>query len=213
MKQSIIIISFAIALLGPGLSTFAEDNGRIQKEKIVIQKLNQQSTNSIGQYRFPLTVNSFVKDLGQPDSTFTDDNESCPVGQIHTWCLRGQNLKIIVLGDVYKQKVDYSAESRLFAVAKCESGLPTGFAGLWGIQLGDSEKDLNQKLSRLQNQNKNINIKKNIKGAPLHVLFNSFPVSHHYSMKKDDLYFYFVINKQGRLEVIVQSSFDLSIVC
>jgi len=213
MKQKLIFSVVLVALLGAVLSTVAEDNGRIQKEKIIIQKFNQQSATSIGQYRFPLTVNSFVKDLGQPDSTFTDDNESCPVGQIHTWCLRSQNLKILVLGDNYKPKVDYSAESRLFAVAKCEPSKDTAFSGFWGIKLGDSDKEVNQKLSQIEKQNKNINLKWNIKGAPLHVLLNGFPVSHHHTMQKDNLYFYFVINKQGKLEVMIQSSFDLSIVC
>lgn len=213
MKQTLILIAVVGALCGVVLSSSADDNERIQTEKRLIQKFNYQAANSIGKYDFPLTVSSFVKDLGQPDSTFTDDNESCPVGQIHTWCLRSQNLKIIVLGDVYKPKVDYSVESRLFAVAKCGSGTPTGFGGLWGIQLGDSEKDVNQRLSEIQKQKKNVALKRNIKGTPLHVLLNGFPVSHHHSMNKDNLFFYFVINNQGRLEVIIQSTFDLSIAC
>jgi len=213
MKLTYLISVFAVALLGAVLPTFAADNGRLQKEKIIIQKFNQESANSIGQYRFPLTVNSFIKDLGHPDSAFTDQNESCPVGQIHTWCLGSQNLKIMVLGAAYKPEVNYSADSRLFAVAKCEPGKDTGFSGLWGIKLGDSDKEVYQKLSQIQKQNKQINLKMNIKGAPLHVLLNGFPVVQHHSMKKDNLFFYFVINKQDRLEVIIQSSFDLSIVC
>jgi hypothetical protein len=213
MKQTIILIMVAVALFGVGLLTFADDTGQIQREKIIIQKFNHQSTNSIGQYKFPLTVNSFVKELGKPDSTFKDENESCPVGQLHTWCLRSQNLKILVLGDVYKPTVDYSAPTRFFAVAKCDSGKDSGFSGIWGIKLGDSEKEINQKLSQLQKQNKKIIIRRNIKGAPLHVVFNVFHISHHHSVQKDNLYFYFVINKQGRLEIIVQSSFNLSTVC
>ncbi len=141
MKQGITFSVIAIALLGVVLSTFAEDNGRIKKEKIILQKFNQQSTNSIGQYRFPLTVNSFVKDLGQPDSTFIDDSsETCPICQVHSWCLRSQNLKILVLGDNYGPKVDYFVNCRLFAVAKCNSSKETKFKGLWGIELGDSDK-------------------------------------------------------------------------
>ena len=207
MKQIIISTIIALVLLGVGLLSFAEDNGRIQKEKTIIKKFNQ------GQYKFPLTVNSFVKDLGNPDSTFTDDNKSCPVGQIHTWCIRSQNLNLLVLGDVYKPKVNYSAASRLFAVAKCDSANDTSFSGLWGIKLGEPEKEVNQKLSQIQNQNKKIILKKDIKGTPLHVVFNGFSISHHHSIQKGNLYFYFIFNKQGRLEVIVQSSFDLSIVC
>lgn len=213
MKQTLIFIAIVGALLGVVLSSSAQDNERIQKEKIIIQKFNYQTANSIGKYGFPLTVSSFVKDLGQPDSTFTDDNVSCPVGQIHTWCLQSQNLKIIVLGDVYKPKVDYSSESRLFAIAKCAAGKATGFTGLWGIQLGDTDKEVNKKLSKIQKKDKQVELKRNIKGAPLHVILNGFPVSHYHSMNKGDLYFYFVINNQGRLEVIIQSSFDLSLVC
>ena len=194
-----------VAILGVSLLSFAEDNGRIQKE--ITMKFNE------GQYKFPLTVNAFVKNLGQPDSTFTDENESCPVGQMHVWCVKPQNLKVVVLGDVYEPKVNFSAESRLFAVAKCDSAKDTSFSGLWDIKLGETEKEINQKLSQIQKQNKKIIIKKDIKGPPLHVVFNSFSISHHHSIQKGNLYYYFIFNKQGRLEVIVYSSFDLSIVC
>lgn len=213
MKQVIFLFMIVAVLLGIRLSTFAEDKGRIQKEKIITQKFNEQTSNSIGQYRFPLTVNSFVKDLGRPDSTVTDQNESCPVGQIHTWCLRTENLKILVLGDHYKPNVDFSAESRLFALAKCGHGKDSGFTGLWGIKFGDSDREVNQKLIQIQKQNRQVSLKRNINGAPIHVLFNGWPISHHHSMKKDGLFFYFVMNKRGRLEVIIQSSFDLSTLC
>ncbi len=178
-----------------------------------MQKFNYESKNSIGKYTFPLTVNSFLKDLGQPNSTVTDDNESCPVGQIHTWCLQSENLKILVLGDNYNPKVDYSAESRLFAVAKCDSSKNTDFKGLWGIKLGDSDKAVSEKLTEIVRKNKKANLTRNIKGAPIHVFLNGFSIFHHHTIKKDNLYFYFVINKHGKLEVILQSSFDLSIAC
>jgi hypothetical protein len=213
MKQRLILIVGTLGVLGLAPSTFADDNARIQKEKMVIQKFNHESTNSIGKYNFPLTVNSFTKDLGQPDSTLTDDNESCPVGQIHSWCLRSQNLNILVLGDHYQANVNYSAEARLFAVAKCDSAKDTGFNGLWGIRLGDSDSKVNEKLSQIVKQNKSSKLKTNIKGAPIHLFLNGFSISHHHTMQKDDLYFYFVMNREGKLEVIIQSSFDLSIAC
>lgn len=213
MKLKLILIVVTLAVLGLAPSTFADDNARIQKEKMVIQKFNHQSMKSIGKYGFPLTVNSFVKDLGQPDSTFTDDNESCPVGQIHTWCLQSQNVKVLVLGDNYKSNVDYSAESRLFSVAKCEPGKDAGFNGLWGIRLGESDKKVQEKLSQIVKKNKNSNLKTNIKRPPIHVLLNGFSVSHHHTLQKGGIYFYFVMDKEGKLDVIIQSSFDLSIVC
>lgn len=213
MKQILIFIAIVVALLGVIRSTFAEDNGRIQEEKKRIQKFNYQAANSIGKYRFPLTVNSFFKDLGQPDSTFTDDNMTCPVGQYHTWCLQSQNLKILVLGDHYEPDVNYSAESRLFGIAKCEQGKDTGYNGLWGIKLGDSDKQVRDYLFRIVKKNKGSNLKTNIKGRPIHVILNSYTVSHHHTLEKGGLYFYFIINKEGKLDVIIQSSFDLSIVC
>ena len=213
MKQTLILIVGALAFLGLVLSTFANDNVRIQKEKMLIQKFNHAATNSIGKYSFPLTINSFVKDLGQPDSTFTDENETCPIGQIHTWCLRSQNLKILVLGDNYDPNVDYSADCRLFAVAKCDSRKKTNFKGLWGIKLGDSDKAVKEKLSQIVRNNKNITLTQNNKRAPIHVFLNEFSISHHHTIKKDNQYFYFVINKDGTLEVILQSSMNLSIAC
>jgi hypothetical protein len=202
-----------VIFLGLVLSTLADDSGRIQKEKMAIRKFNHEGTNSIGKYSFPLKVNSFLKDLGQPDSTFIDDNESCPVGQIHIWCLRSQNFKILVLGDNYKSKVDYSAESHLFAVAKCETEKETGFNGFLRIRLGDSDRQVIEKLSNIVKQNRKGNLKTNIEGAPIHVLLNSFSVSHHHTIERNNLYFYFLINKQGTLEAIMQSSFDLSSIC
>lgn len=212
MKHKLIIV-VAIIVLGFSASNFSDDKGRQDNEKMIIQKFNYESVNSIGKYGFPLTVNSFVKDLGPPDSTFTDDNESCPVGQIHTWCLRSQNLKIMVLGDHYNPKVDYSAECRLFAVAKCDSSKDTEFKGLWGIKLGDSDKAVKERLLQLVGKNRNIILSKDNKRAPIHVFLKGFSISHHHTIKKDNLYLYFVINKNGKLEVILQSSMDLSTAC
>lgn len=214
IKQGITFSVIAIALLGVVLSTFAEDSGRIKKENILLQKFNQQSINSIGQYRFPLTVNSFVKDLGKPDSTFTDDSsETCPIGQVHSWCLKSQNLQVLVLGDNYDPRIDYSANCRLFAVAKCNSSKESKFKGLWGIKLGDSDKAVKEKLLRLAKNNRNVTLTQNNKRAPIHVFLNEFSISHHHTLKKDGHYFYFVINKDGMLEVILQSDMDLSIAC
>jgi hypothetical protein len=213
MKYKIILTEVALTIFALSSLNFADDNARLQKEKVIIQKFNHESANSIGKYNFPLRVNSFIKDLGRPDSTFTDDNESCPVGQIHTWCLPSQNLKILVLGDNYKPEVNYSADSRLFAIAKCEPGKDTAFNGLWGIRLGVSDNEVKEKLSQIVKKNKNSNLKTSIIGPPIHVLLTGFSVSHHHTLQKDNLYFYFVIGKDGRLEVILQSSFDLSIAC
>jgi len=213
VRQTLIFSLVTFAFIGMVLSTLAADNGGIQNENIIIQKFNHEATNSIGKYSFPLTVNSFVKDIGQPASTFTDNHETCPIGQIHTWSFRSQNLTLLVLGDKYDPKVDYSAKSRLFAVAKCDSGKDTAFNGLWGIRLGDSDKQVIERLSQIVKQNRKGNLKRNIKGVPIHVLLNGFSVSHHHTIEKDNIYFYFVINKNGRLEVILQSSFDLSTAC
>lgn len=167
LKQRLFLTLVAFTALGLSPLTFADDNARILKEKMLIQKFNHESKKSIGKYSFPLTVNSFFKDLGRPDSTFTDDNETCPVGQIHSWCLRSQNLNILVLGDHYKQKADYSAGSRLFAVAKCDTNKNTEFKGLWGLKLGDSDKTVKEGLLQIAGKNKNTVLSLNSKGAPI----------------------------------------------
>jgi hypothetical protein len=77
-------------------------------------------------------------------------------------------------------------ESRLFAVAKFDSGKDMGFNRLWGIKLGDSDKQVNEKLSQIMKQDRNIKLKRNIKGAPIHVLLNSFSVTHYHTIKKGD---------------------------
>jgi len=168
MKHKLIFVVLIIVIL-VFTSIFADDKGRLDNEKLIMQKFNYESMNSIGKYVFPLTVNSFVKDLGSPDSTVTDDNETCPVGQIHTWCLRSQNLNILVLGDNYNPKVDFSADCRLFAIAKCDSSKSTEFKELWGIKLGDSDKAVKEKISEIARKNRNVIFTKNNKGAPIHV--------------------------------------------
>ncbi len=219
MKIKILINTVSITLLAVVLSAasiIAGERSRTpQKEKAAIHNFNIKSQNAIGKYRFPLTVNSFVTDIGLPDSTFVDNGDTCPIGQLHDWCLSSENFAVSVLGDNYAEKIDYSASSRLFAVKKCDSTKDTSFQGLWGIKLGDSDKTVKAKLDIIIKENKirNLSLSKSSEGSPIHSFLDGQTIAYQYILKNGELYFYFMIDKKGKLAIIVQADFDILIAC
>lgn len=222
MKLTTIIRTVSVIFLAVVLSAASIHAGQrsrtSQKEKTAMTNFNIQSNRSIGKYAFPLTVNSFVKDLGHPDSTFfdsADEGNTCPIGQLHDWCLKSSNLAVSVLGDDYTEKKNYAANSRLFAVKKCDNSKNTSFHGLWGIKLGDSGDIVKAKLDKIIKENKlrNLSLSKSSEGSPIHLFLGGQTVAYQYIVKNGDLYFYFMIDKKGQLVVIVQSDFDILIAC
>ena len=215
MKINKITVSvLLIALLAATPIVVAKQSRTLKQEKAAMTNFNIQSNNSIGKYPFPLTVNSFVKDLGPPDSTFPDtgdEGNTCPTGQLHKWCLKSENFAVSVLGDDYTEKINYEARSRLFLVKKCNYSKPTSFQGLWGIKLGESERSVKAKLEQTIKYKKalNLSLSKSTAISP----FGGGAVYQYVLTNGDNLYFFFGIDEQGRLIMIMQAEFDVLNTC
>jgi len=219
MKTRIIILSIVIVVLFTALQLLAAEQGRSpRQEKAAMANFNFQSNTSIGKYAFPLTVNSFTKDLGPPDSTVldsADEGNTCPIGQLHDWCLKSANFAVSVLGDDYLEKKNYAASSRLFAVKKCDKTKETTFQGLWGLKLGDTDNIVKAKLDKIIKENKirNLSLSKSSESSPIYSFLDGQSIAYQYIIKNGDLYFYFMIDKKGKLAIIVQADFDILIAC
>lgn len=128
------------------------------------------STSFFKKHIFPQKVSAFVNTFAKPDNTYVDDNEGCPIGQLHNWQLKDQNIELLVLGDCYKKEIDYSAGSRLYAVRKIDDKAITSFEDVWGVKLGDSDTVVKEKLEKFIKSYPDFNLKQDTNGSPVHVM-------------------------------------------
>lgn len=154
--------------------------------------------------------------LGNQKKTIVDDNETCPIGQLHIWSFKKVNFKVFVLGDEYASNIDYNASTRFFAVKKNDENKESKFGGFIGIGLGNTDKEVETKLEKFVKDNPIYTYSKEPGISPVHgflLPFTSFKYQYILSDKNNDLYFYFLINKNGVLEVIVQTNFNVLAAC
>lgn len=105
----------------PSKTNVDKDLTEVEKEYIkMIVEIEEEKTNSgfvkkelkrlISEYELPLNISKIVDIIGKPDSTFIDDDFTCPVGQIHFWKTKG----LTFLEDNYSGKKTYDKDVRLF---------------------------------------------------------------------------------------------------
>jgi len=170
------------------------------------------STSFFKKYIFPQKVSSFVNTLSKPADTYVDDNEGCPIGQLHNWLLKDQNFELLVLGDCYNPEVDYSASSRLYAVRKIDDDAPTSFDEVWGIKLGDSDIVVKEKLDQLIKGYPDLNLTQDENGSPVHCHVAG-KMKHQYVLSKDGIYLFFIIDMNDHLETIMYTTIDVRAAC
>lgn len=169
-------------------------------------------TSSFKKYQFPLKVNAFTSSFGKPNDTYVDDNEGCPIGQLHNWILKDQNIEWLVLGDSYEPEIDYSADSRLYAVRKIDSEAPTPFEDVWGIKLGDSDATVKEKLEKLIKDYPALNLTQDTNGSPVHCHVIG-RMKHQYVLSGDGIYLFFMIGTNDQLETIMYTTIDVRAAC
>ncbi len=165
-------------------------------------------------YDLPLTVDQVVADLGSPDSTYIDDNELCPIGQLHSWDLKDKNYTLLVLGDSYYKKANYRAGSRLFGVKKGNQNGTSKFEGFLEIRLDDPEAEVKRKLESFVAGNPGFSVSQSDGSSAVHPFFcpdNQFKLQ--YILESGGTYIYFLINKAGRLAAVVKASFNVLVAC
>lgn len=190
------------------------DKRHLEGNKTLVLKSPLQGQIALGGFSFPLTVDKVIKDLGSPDHTFVDDNGSCPIGQLHSWRFDAGNYMFSALGDCYKEKLDYKANSRLIGVQKCDPDRPSRFEGFLGIRLDDSEEDVKMRLDSFVTDNPMFRVWQSDDGSPIHPFFgvcNQF--KHQYVLESSEVLFFFMINKGNKLEAIVQATFNVLAAC
>lgn len=165
-------------------------------------------------YDFPLTVNQVINNIGAPDSTYIDNDEGCPFGQMHSWNVRDKNYTILVLGDSYGKKSDFSAQSRLFGLKKINSGNPSKFDGLLNIRLDDSSEEVKRKLESFVASNQTFHISLNSNRTVVLTLFcRPAKFKHQYILENVGTYIHFIINKENKLEAIIKASLNIFEAC
>jgi len=165
-------------------------------------------------YDLPLTVGHVVTDLGLPGSTFIDDNELCPIGQLHSWDFKNDNYVLLVLGDSYSEKASYRAGSRLFGVKKGNQKRPSKFEGFLEIRMDDPEAEVKRKLKSFVARNPGYSISHNDRGSPVHRFFCPYKqYKLQYILESGGAYIYFIINKTGRLVAVIKASFNVLNAC
>jgi len=164
-------------------------------------------------YMFPLHVDAFAKAYGKPADTFVDQNEGCPIGQLHKWHLKDRNVELLVLGDDYDSQINYDAGCRLYAVRKGNSKTATKFDGVWGIQLGDSDMTVNAKLEKLIQNDPSIKLTRDSNGSAVHCHVIGGGMKHQYVLSKGNVFLYFMVGENGNLETIMFATFDVRTAC
>ncbi len=172
-----------------------------------------QPNSFFKRYSVPLLqVGSFVSSYKKPNDTFVDDNEGCPIGQLHNWLLKDQNIELLVLGDCYNKEVDYSASSRLYAVRKIDANASASFEDLWGIKLGDSDKLVKDKLDKFIKSYPGFDLVQDSNGSPVHGHVAG-RMKHQYVLSKEGIYLFFIIDMNNRLETIMYTTIDVRAAC
>ena len=185
--------------------------------KTVEQKIDYNSipfrpNSFFKKYSFPLKVDAFVSTLNKPNDTYVDNNEGCPIGQLHNWLLKDQNIELLVLGDCYNPEVEYSADSRLYAVRKIDGSASSSFEDVWGIKLGDSDAVVKEKLEQVIKNYPGLYLEQDTNGSPVHGHVAG-KMKHQYVLSKDGMYLFFIIDTNDLLETIMYTEMGVRAAC
>jgi len=118
--------------------------------------LNDTLQLNIGEFLFPLKINDFITEFGEPESVELPDlDDPSPWGQFYEWNINSKNLRVIALGDDYNSdSPNYNAESRLFSISMLDPRLVIDIKMPLNTNLGMSVKDLEGKINNFLKRNK-----------------------------------------------------------
>lgn len=213
-KREKILSGILVSLALAGLVFYIIDPFSVKavEQKIDYNAIPFRTDSFFKKYLFPLKVDAFVSTFSKPNDTYVDNNESCPIGQMHNWLLKDQNIELLVLGDCYNPEVDYSADSRLYAVRKIDDSANASFEDVWGVELGDSDTVVKEKLEKLIKNYPGLNLVHDEKSSPVHCHVVG-KIKHQYVLSKDGMYLFFMIGTNDLLETIMYTTIDVRAAC
>ena len=92
------------------------------------------------------SISVFLTKLSKPDKVLIDDDEDCPIGQLHIWSKARTDYEIIVLADDYSTIPNDQAKSRLFMIKLKEDAINQP-CYKYGIRLGDQYDSVLSKIN------------------------------------------------------------------
>lgn len=213
-KREKILSGFVVALAIAAVIFYVIDPFAVKtvEQKIDYSAIPFQPDSFFKKYSFPLNVDAFLKTFNKPNDTYVDDNEGCPIGQMHNWLLKDQNIELLVLGDCYNKEVDYSADARLYAVRKIDDNASATFEDVWGVKLGDTDAVVKEKLEKLITNYSGLNLEQDNNGSPVHGHVAG-KMKHQYVISKDGMYLFFIIGTNDLLEAIIYTTMDVRDAC
>jgi hypothetical protein len=168
-------------------------------------------SNILPDFSFTSSIPRAVDSLGDPDKTFIHKDITCPIGQLHYWNDSIKNQQVVILGDDYSGKENFSAKSRYYTIQSLNTSKPSKFS-FSGIKLGEPEQSVKQKIDCLLSKNPNFIFNENGGQSIVeeHYVENQ---QKQYVISKTGLYIRFIIDSNERLKCIVFSSFNDHIAC
>ena len=154
-------------------------------------------------------VKYFVNLLGTPDSTISDNNDpSCPFGQLSFWNKTKNNLKVIVLGDDYSGKTNFKATTRyvIFQSLRDKDSLFVFKQVYFKMTLDSFKKTLKVGFDKSKVDGGIEEFDKKSAGTVL--LSTGIDFVKGYFLKDGDYFYYFLFNKDLKLEFVIKSTFD-----
>lgn len=174
--------------------------------------LAESSMTTIGKVELPMKLEFFIESFGKPDSTFIDPDEWCPVGQIHYWNLENENFRFMVLGDKYGEPVSFESKTRLIIFQRIEENKPSSFLTFNNIQLNDTEENVKEEIDTFINSHPDFELDI-FENPTLIDKFITKNLGKVYWLTDKQVYFHFVFDKNGKLEYIIETNFNIRTAC
>lgn len=168
-------------------------------------------SNDLPNFSFSSSITVAIDSLGAPDRTFIDDDQLCPIGQLHYWNENINNQQLVILGDDYSGNKNYSAKSRVYAIKSLNTSRSSAYS-FNRIKLGEKSKVVKQKIDCLMSMNSNFKLSENEGKSKVekHFVGNQ---KKQFVISRSDLFIRFIIDNDDRLKSIVFSSFNYHIAC
>jgi len=191
----------------------------IRNAENYVKKLNNfkeffigDSDTNIGNLKLPENLKNFIDKFGKPDSTFIDNDEFCPIGQLHFWNFNNENLRLIVLGDSYGEPVKFDTKTRLIIFQRIDDNIPSNILTFNNIHLNDTEQTIKKIINNFINSHDDFKL--DIFESP--TLIDNFITDNLgkiYWLTDNKVFFHFVFDKNGKLEYIVETNFNIRTAC
>lgn len=159
-----------------------------------------------------LSIRDFVRVLGPSSQTVKDSDSSCSIGQLHFWNVNDQNIRIFALGDEYTPKENKDAPCRLYGIQLMNEKQTSSYEGFLGIQLGEEENAVEEKLKAFVQQNPTYHYKQLRERSAVERFLTERQKSV-FVLTNGKQYYHFAIGKKHKLNYILISAINVQEAC